>query len=407
MSLARSVGAIARLALIAAAMLSASAASAAPRSRVDPTPPPMDRTVTSRVLPELDRLMDRLIADKAGMTVDGVKVFESNDKFLPGKIAVGLAYPLLATPQDDPKFAARLAGYRALADLTVDQANDTWGIYYYMEALWMLKRAGLLEQAVSPQTLAKLRAQLDWRSFVRPDLTLIDLPNNYYGVAFSIARLRMLMGWEDERGSQVLLARMLDHYRRFSGVYGFADETDGEGRFDRYSVLLIGEISQRLIETDMPPPPEVKVWLRRSVDLMLSRFNDRGEGFEYGRSLGPYGETCFLEVMTAAAKFGLLTPRGTGDGLCVLVAHRRALYRLLARSADAVREPVGAWPPDRRLPRQEPDPRREPEPGAAVHLHRRDLERPGLQGPRAGPGLPRLAQRFAEAHRHLVRQRRL
>ena len=253
--------------------------------------------------------MDRLIDEQGAMTLDGVKVFESNDKFLPGKIAVGLVYPLLATPADSPQFKTRLAGYRALADLTVDQTNNTWGIYYYMEALWMLKQAGLLDQAVSAPTLAKLRARLDWRSFVRPDLTLIDLPNNYYGVAFSIARLRMLMGWEDESASRALLDKTLDHYRRYSGVYGFADETDGDGRFDRYSVLLIGEISQRLIETGMTPPPEVKVWLRKSVDLMLPRFNERGEGFEYGRSIGTYGETCFLEVMTAAAKFGLLTPK--------------------------------------------------------------------------------------------------
>ena len=86
-----------------------------------------------------------------------------------------------------------------------------------------------------PATLAKLRAKLDWRRFVRPDLTLIDLPNNYYGVAFSIARLRYLLGWEDAAASEQLLARTLDHYRNYSGDYGFADETEGKGRFDRYS----------------------------------------------------------------------------------------------------------------------------------------------------------------------------
>jgi len=158
--------------------------------------------------------------------------------------------------------------------------------------------------------LAKLRGKLDWRRFVRtPALTLIDLPNNYFGVAFSIARLRNLLGWEDASGSDALFDKMLDHYRRYSGAYGFADETDGEGRFDRYSVLLIGEIAQRLIETGKAAPPEVRQWLRRSVDLMLPRFNLTGEGFEYGRSIGPYGETCFLEVMTAAAKLGVLTPQ--------------------------------------------------------------------------------------------------
>jgi hypothetical protein len=163
---------------------------------------------------------------------------------------------------------------------------------------------------VSPETLAKLKAKLDWRKFVRTDdLTLINLPNNYYGVAFSVARLRYRLGWEDASASEALLERTLDHYRKYSGEYGFADETDGEGRFDRYSVLLIGEISHRLIEAGMPATPEVKAWLRKSVDLMLPRLNLRGEGFEYGRSIGTYGETAFLEVLTAAAKLDVLTPK--------------------------------------------------------------------------------------------------
>jgi hypothetical protein len=244
------------------------------------------------------------------MTLDGVKVFSADDKFLPGKVAIGLAYLLIDTPRDDPKFATYLAGYRQIADMTVDDTNNTWGIYYYCQALHMLQQAGLLEQAVSPQTLAKLRAKLDWRKFVRTDdLTLIDLPNNYYGVAFSVARLRYQLGWEDASASEALLERTLDHYRKYSGEYGFADETDGDGRFDRYSVLLIGEISHRLIEAGMPATPEVKGWLRKSVDLMLPRLNLRGEGFEYGRSIGTYGETAFLEVLTAAAKLDVLTPR--------------------------------------------------------------------------------------------------
>jgi hypothetical protein len=306
-----------RTGLVAGLMLSALFAARAPTASgaTDPrgviyrTAPPMDQTVHQRILPQLDGLLDQLAVQKQDMTLDGVKVFESGDKFLPGKIAIGMAYALLETPRTDPRFNDRLANFREISDLTVGQPNDTWGIYYYVEALRKLQQAGLLDQAVSPATLAKLKIQLDWRRFVRPDLTLIDLPNNYYGVAFSIARLRMLLGWEDAGGGQALLAKMMDHYRRYSGVYGFADETNGEGRFDRYSVLLIGEIAQRFIETDLPPTPELKARLRKAVDLMLPRFNLRGEGFEYGRSLGPYGETCFLEVMTAAAKFGVLTPR--------------------------------------------------------------------------------------------------
>ncbi|KQV58736.1 MULTISPECIES: hypothetical protein [unclassified Caulobacter] len=306
----------------AALMVAATPALAASTSRVSgadqgPRGPiyagavaPMNRTIETRLLPQMAVLLDKLLAEKRDMTLDGVKVFEADDKFLPGKIAIGLAYLVVDTPRTDPKFAKYLAAYRQIADLTVDDPNDTWGIYYYCQALWMLKEAGLLDQAVSPETQAKLKAKLDWRRFVRTDdLTLINLPNNYYGVAFSVARLRYRLGWEDASASEALLGRTLEHYRKYSGEYGFADETDGEGRFDRYSVLLIGEISHRLIEAGMPATPEVRAWLRRSVDLMLPRLNLRGEGFEYGRSIGTYGETAFLEVLTAAAKLDVLTPK--------------------------------------------------------------------------------------------------
>jgi len=298
---------LAALAAVAGASPLAQAAEA--RGAVYADVAPMNQTVEQRLLPQLDHLLAKLLAERRDMTLDGGRVFDAEDKFLPGKVAIGLAYLLVETPRDDPRFATYLTGFRQIADLTVDDRNESWGIYYYIQALRMLQQAGLLDQAVSPETLAKLRVRLDWRRFVRPeDLTLIDLPNNYFGVAFSVARLRFQLGWEDASASEALLERTLNHYRKYSGAYGFADETDGEGRFDRYSVLLIGEIAHRLIEADMPATPEVRDWLRKSVDLMLPRLNLRGEGFEYGRSIGAYGETAFLEVLTAAAKLDVLTP---------------------------------------------------------------------------------------------------
>jgi hypothetical protein len=279
-----------------------------PRGAVYHQAPPMNVTVATRITPQVEALLEQLQAQGRDYRLDGVEVFSANDKFLPGKIAIAMAHVLTATPRTDPNFANYLNGFRRLADLTVDEPNDSWGIYYYASALHDLEVAGLLDEAVSPETLAKLRVKLDWRRFVREDgLTLIDLPNNYFGVAFSIARLRYLLGWEDASASEALLAKTLDHFREYSGEYGFADETNGEGRFDRYSVLLIGEIAQRFIETGVAPPPEVKTWLRKSVDLMLPRLNLRGEGFEYGRSIGTYGETAFLEVLTAAAALDVLT----------------------------------------------------------------------------------------------------
>ncbi|GIL38668.1 hypothetical protein [Roseiterribacter gracilis] len=271
-------------------------------------PPPMHNVIEQRLLPDLDRLFQKIITEKRDTTLDGVRVFTGEDKFLPGKVAIGVAHLILHTSDGDPRRDAYLAGFRQIADMTIDDPNDTWGIYYYVLALQKLNAAGLLDRAVAPATLQKLRTNLDWRRFVRADdFTLIDLPNNYYGVSFGIARQRALLGWEDYSGSETLLRKAFDHYRKYSGQYGFADETDGEGRFDRYSILLAGEIAQRMLESGMTPPDEVKTWLRKSVDLLLPRFNQQGTGFEYGRSIGVYGETAFLEVFAVAAKLGVLT----------------------------------------------------------------------------------------------------
>lgn len=293
---------------LCALAIPASAQIPSPHGQAYAQAPAMDATIEGRLIPQLEALLRKLLREKRGMTLDGVPVFDSGDKFLPGKIAAGLSYLLLDTPKGDPRLAGYLAAYRDIADLTADDPNDTWGIYYYVSALHALNEAGLLDQAVRPETLAKLRAKLDWRRFVdTKTFKLIDLPNNYYGVAFSVARLRHLLGWEDASGSEALLAKMLDHYRAYSGTYGFADETDGKGRFDRYSVLLIGEIAHRYLETGMTPTQEVRGWLRKSAEVMLLRANLTGEGWEYGRSIGTYGETAFLEVLTAAAKMGVLS----------------------------------------------------------------------------------------------------
>ena len=270
---------------------------------------PMNRIVEDHAYPQLDYFFSKLAAEKEGIVLDGQAPFKSGDKFLPGKVAAGLGHVLLNLRKDDPSLAQKLQDYRAIADMTVGMDNHTWGIYYYMGTLVKLKQAGLLERAISPATLDKLRRQLDWRSFVTvPQYELIKLPTNYYGVAFSIARLRFLMGWEDESASKILLDKMLTHYKTYSGQYGFSDETDGEGRFDRYSILLIAEICERFLETGLQPTDELKGLLRKAADIALNEANTAGDGFSFGRSLGPYGETALVEILSVSAYLDVLTP---------------------------------------------------------------------------------------------------
>ena len=270
--------------------------------------PPYDETVEQKLQPQIETLLGQLVKEGRSLSLDGIPVFNGKDKFLPGKIAISLVEFLTSLPPDDPRLPKYLEDFRKVARLTVDDANDSWGAYYYIVALDKLREAGLLERAIDRLTLAKLRVHLDWRMFVDPDnFDLIDHPNNYYVVAFGIARMRMRMGWEDGSGAAKIQEKIVDHYHRYSGEYGFADETDGEGRFDRYSVLLSAEFAHHFLESGDKPPAEVVGWVRKSADVMLARLHENGAGFEYGRSLGPYSETAIIEVLTTAAALGVLS----------------------------------------------------------------------------------------------------
>ncbi len=267
-----------------------------------------NEVVATRIRPQTGRLLELLADGGRTAKLDGIDIFNGSDKFLTGKIAIGYAEYIETLPANDPELPRHLANFGKIAKMTVDDPNDTWGIYYYLVALKKLKKAGYLSQAVDRLTMAKLRVRLDWRSFMdRDTYELIDHPNNYKCVAFAIARIRAELGWESKGAADEIFKTLSQHYDTYSGVFGFADETDGDGRFDRYSVLLAGEIANHFLQTGTPPPDQVKVWLRKSADVMLMRLNTKGEGWEYGRSLGPYGETAIVETLTAAAASGVLT----------------------------------------------------------------------------------------------------
>ena len=330
-----------RILLIGATLALGSIASAR-----TPQAPPFNEVVEDRIQPQLERLLQQLVKEGRSMKIDGTPVFNGSDKFLPGKIALTFSDLIASLPAGDARVARYLEDFRRIAQLTVDDVNDSWGIYYYLSALAALDRGGHLETALDPLTLAKLRVRLDWRTFVdRDSYALIEHPNNYFCVAFAIARLRHQLGWEDAEGAKSLYAAMTAHYLEYSGEYGFADETEGEGRFDRYSVLLAGEIAQRFMETGDTPPAQVIDWLRKSVAVMLPRLNARGEGFEYGRSLGPYGETAIIEVLTAAAVLNVLSD---DDKALAYTFASRAAHRYAEFWLDAETGSINLWDNGRR-----------------------------------------------------------
>lgn len=285
----------------------------------------LDAIVEVELRGQLEFFFKRLVSLRESLVIDGVNVFEAKDRFLPGKICAAFANLLLISSGHGAGNEAQLEDYRNVLDYVAPLENESWGIYYACAGIFALKKAGLLTQAVSPEALALLRDRADWRRFVRTDdYSLIDLPTNYYGVAFSIARIRMLLGWEDASASEALLDKALHHYSSHSAGFGFCDDTDGEGRFDRYSILLIAELCERFIETDLVVTDGLRKLLRNSVDVAFKLANSEGDGFCFGRSIGPYGDTALMQILTVAGSLKVLSAEESAYAysICSAVAEK-------------------------------------------------------------------------------------
>ncbi|MGF6290930.1 hypothetical protein [Paraburkholderia youngii] len=284
-----------------------------------------------------------------------VHVLDTNtgDKFLPGKLALGLSYILIdMKAKGDPKYADYLATYQKITTAMMAQtsgasytyANTSWGEYYYLVALNNFKAHGMLSEVFSDAMLATLQNRLTFCDMfgadasgtkntcpaagVPIDVASLNTAQNYYAVSYGIAGLRQKLGWTNPTffsatdpavasmgARDALLYTLTNHIRRDSSG-GFSDEASNthttyfdQARFDRYSTLLIGEVVERTFEmgNEANLTPELKSYLRKSVDLILPQLNADGQGFNYGRSIGPYGDTAFMETLTAAANAGVLT----------------------------------------------------------------------------------------------------
>ena len=266
----------------------------------------MRQIIEERLHPIMKHLFDRIVEGGLELTIDGTPAYNEKAQFVGGKVineACCVVQEFLKTEES----------YQKLGDvirMVSDMPMETWGILNGISGLYRLKKAGLLEKVVDPETLEKLRISMDWRTFVDVEnhYALIHKPTNYYGVAFGIARHRELLGWEEEGHSKVLLDRLMEHIDQYSGEFSFMDETPGEGRFDRYSILVPSELASQLLATGWEVPEKIKGMLQKSARIFVELADQKGLGFSYGRSIGAYGATAALEVLSAAAEVGgLLT----------------------------------------------------------------------------------------------------
>ncbi|MDO5418137.1 MAG: hypothetical protein Q4F29_13120, partial [Lachnospiraceae bacterium] len=245
-------------------------------------------------------------------SMDGVWAYNEKAQFVGGKVINLSSYVVteLLSGEEQEKAIGEL---RKIIVMSAKLPMKTWGILNGIIGVYRMKQKGIFDQAAGPETQEELKRLFDWRTFIDCEnhVALINLPTNYYGVAFGIARYRELLGWEPEGWSQKLLNRFMEHINQYSGEYEFMDETPGQGRFDRYSILVPAEIADSILNTGMELPDKIVSMLKKSTAICLNMANEQGYGFSYGRSTGAYGDTGVLQILRAAARVpGVLDQEG-------------------------------------------------------------------------------------------------
>ncbi|MGL1891212.1 MAG: hypothetical protein OCD02_06260 [Spirochaetaceae bacterium] len=266
----------------------------------------MSDYIKDDIVGQLKYYFDLVTKDKLNLEVDGIKAFNPKSQFVEGKVinAFSYIYETLDSTDEIPGIEQNLMD---IIDLMSLREYETWGMLNCITSINRLHSKKMLNKVISPEALERFKEKLDWRTFVNiGDLTLINLPTNYYGVAFGVAKYRELLGFEPVGYSDKLLEKLLKHVDSYSGEFSYMDETLGQGRFDRYSTLIPAEICSMLHNTGQEIPDKLTSMLRKSCELYLNLANIHGHGFSYGRSIGAYGDTASLEVLSIGAKLGIL-----------------------------------------------------------------------------------------------------
>jgi hypothetical protein len=169
------------------------------------------------------------------------------------------------------------AGSKAFSQLYAALALRHFGHDLNTNPLW---------QGLSPDEQKAWRSLLNPERFYDPKTNrVIDLPENYLGVAARIASLSFELGVTTDR---VFLDRLLDRAAiQFTSGKLFADDSPPTGRYDRYSneyaryIWDAAEIAGRKDILDKVRP-SLKTQMRLWWDLV----SEDGYGYNWGRSQG-------------------------------------------------------------------------------------------------------------------------
>jgi hypothetical protein len=165
-----------------------------------------------------------------------------------------------------------------------------------------------LWQSLNEQERNNWRTLLDVRSFYDPKTRkVINLPENYLGVAARIAAITYQVGLLDDRK---LLDELLDRAaHQFTSGAIYADDAPSTGRFDRYSneyARFIWDAAETAGRQDILDAlkPTMSAQMRLWWDLLA----EDGYGYAWGRSLGAISYMDTMEIVGFLARHAEFRP---------------------------------------------------------------------------------------------------
>jgi hypothetical protein len=174
-------------------------------------------------------------------------------------------------------------------------------------------KSNSLWQRLSEQDRVKWREMLDPRKFYDPKTrNVINLPENYLGVAARLAAIDFKLGLLEDRK---LLDDLLDRAaQQFTSGAIYADDAPPTGRFDRYSneyARFIWDAAETAQRSDLLAA--LKPTITEQMRLWWDLVKGDGYGYAWGRSLGVVSYLDTLEIVGFLAQHPEFRPASLQD----------------------------------------------------------------------------------------------
>ncbi len=266
----------------------------------------LKETIESFVYPHLNYLVQMMADGGKDTKWMGIHCLNDKENFTGGALMLGTSQLFLYQKKTQPEKAELTWNHwLQFAEWAAQGKMATWGKLSALKSLWLLKQAGKWE-AIPGELLDKLKKLTEYHDFFDVEtMKLRGHATNYLHVAMAVAGYREKLGFEVLGMSEKIFKLFLQQLRARSPE-GWMDDSEGYGRFDRYSFLIHTELADTCHALEIPIPQQVKDGVCRSLKLLLELYNPQGDGIAYGRSLSAHGDLTAPEVVSTAAREGWL-----------------------------------------------------------------------------------------------------